>query len=89
MSPKKNDPDKGSLPGLETFREVMRLKDPNGNTQTLTVTRKGTGESAAVWLSLAGTAGTTVVLTGGKEDEVADMLNRAKEARYVRPPFKG
>lgn len=89
MSPRKNDPGGDGLPDLETFREVMRLKGPSGDIQTLIVTRKGTGRGAAVWLSLSGTASTTVVLTGGQEDKVVDMLKRAKAARYVRSPSEG
>ena len=87
VRPRKNEPREDGLPELETFREVMHVQDPGGDTQTLIVTRRGTGKNAAVWLSLAGTTSTTAVLVGEAGDKVADMITRAKQTRYVRPSF--
>lgn len=59
----------------ETFRRVIRARDPDGYLHTVIVTRRGLGRQSRVWLSLGATSRTTVVLDAATLCELRTSLD--------------
>jgi hypothetical protein len=61
----------------ETFRAVMRLRTPEGETATVIVTTQGVGSEARVWLTFSGAIQTTAVMTHGETGTMRELLGKA------------
>jgi hypothetical protein len=61
----------------ETFRGVMQVRTPDGDTATVIVTRQGLGAAARVWLTFSGAIKTTAVMTNGETGTLQELLDRA------------
>ena len=61
----------------ETFRGVMQLRTPDGETATVIVTMQGLGDAARVWLTFNGAIKTTVVMTDGETGTMRELLGKA------------
>ncbi len=66
----------------ETFRGVMQLRTPEGETATVIVTMQGLGAAARVWLTFSGAIKTTVVMTNRETGTMRELLDKA--TRSVR-----
>ncbi len=70
------EPRSGSTP-TEVFRAVFPGRNPDGEANTLIVTRQGQGQAARVWLTFVGALRTTVALTDPEAEQVAQLLGAA------------
>lgn len=61
----------------ETFRGVMQVRTPDGETATVIVTRQGLGSAGRVWLTFSGAIKTTAVMTNGETGTLQELLDRA------------
>lgn len=74
----------GSTPD-ETFRGTMRACTPDGEPNTMIVTRQGLGNAGRVWLTFNGAIRTTVVMTNPETAQLCELLNKATTARHRKP----
>ena len=65
----------------ETFRAVFPGRDPNGDSNTVIVTRQGLGRDARVWLTFCGAIKTTVVMTDGEAADLRELLAAATKRK--------
>ncbi len=74
------EPRSGSTP-TEMFRAVFPGRTPDGEANTLIVTRQGQGQAARVWLTFVGALRTTVALTDPEAEQVAKLLGAATKSK--------
>jgi hypothetical protein len=65
----------------EMFRGTMRGRTPDGQPNTVIVTRQGLGSAGRVWLTFNGAIKTTVVMTDGETAQLSELLDKAAVAR--------
>ncbi len=65
----------------EVFRAVFPGRTPDGEANTLIVTRQGQGRAGRVWLTFAGALRTTVALTDPEAEELRELLGAATKRR--------
>lgn len=75
-----SQPRSGSTPA-EVFRAVFPGRTPDGEANTLIVTRQGQGQDGRVWLTFVGALRTTVALTDPEAVQVAQLLGAATKRR--------
>jgi hypothetical protein len=75
-----SQPRSGSTPA-EVFRAVFPGRTPEGDPNTLIVTRQGQGRDGRVWLTFAGALRTTVALTDPEAEELREVLGAATKGK--------
>ncbi|MGH3692580.1 MAG: hypothetical protein ACRDRX_01000 [Pseudonocardiaceae bacterium] len=75
-------PRSGSTP-TEVFRAVFPGRTPDGDPNTLIVTRQGQGQAARVWLTFVGALRTTVALTDPEAEQAAKLLGAASKRKTL------
>ena len=79
-----SEPRSGSTPA-EVFRAVFPGRTPEGDPNTLIVTRQGQGREGRVWLTFAGALRTTVALTDPEAEELRELLGAATKGKGRSP----
>ncbi|HKR50539.1 MAG TPA: hypothetical protein VJT72_13380 [Pseudonocardiaceae bacterium] len=62
----------------------MRGRTPDGEFNTVIVTRQGLGSAARVWLTFHGAIKTTVAMTNPETEQLCELLNKATAARQKK-----
>ncbi len=71
-----SEPRSGSTPA-EVYRAVFPGRTPEGQLNTVIVTRQGSGTAGRVWLTFWGAIRTTVAMTDGEAGELIELLDKA------------
>ena len=70
------EPRSGSTPA-KVFRAVFPGSTPDGDLNTVIVTRQGVGRDARVWLTFCGVLHTTVSMTDQEAAQFRELLGQA------------
>ncbi|MGH3692558.1 MAG: hypothetical protein ACRDRX_00885 [Pseudonocardiaceae bacterium] len=63
------------------FRAVFPGRTPDGDPNTVIVTRQGQGRESRVWLTFVGALRTTVAMTDQEAEQLAHLLGAATKRK--------
>ena len=67
----------------EMFRRTVRIRDLNGESYTVIMTRRGLGLDARVWLILNGAVKTAVSMVGSEVGQLCELLTKEQPAELA------
>jgi hypothetical protein len=63
----------------ESYRAVITLRTPEGETATVIVMRRGRGQAGRVWLTFNGALKTIVVMNDQEAGQMTDAIDAARK----------